>query len=110
MAAYPTEMPLFELRQVLQIVRSGEIAAQKSEFAKNLWWIQGYAQKLVLGDGVVSMQSVGEALPADTKPEEVLEKLISSGESGIVSQSLNPMWMWLIGYAAQMLADYLNNR
>lgn len=107
MAAYPTELPLFELRSVLSIIQSGEIGAQKSEFAKNLWWIQGYAQKMILGEGQ-SLQSAAPVSVTDAQAAEAIQKAIDSAESTeACAQGLNSIWLWILTYAAEKLIAYL---
>jgi hypothetical protein len=106
MAAYPTELPLYELRQVLAILQSGDIGGQKAEFAKNLWWVQGYAQKTFLGDGAIA-KSAAPAEVTDAGAVEAVQKLIEQAESGATAQGLSPFWVYLLAYAAEKLLQYL---
>ena len=112
MAAYPTEMPIFELRNVLSIISSGNIMAQKTEFFKDLWWIQGYGQKLVLGENAQLTPAAVEAVTQITSDEEAaaaIQKLIDSSDT--VSEqsliSLAPIWSALISWAINKALEYL---
>jgi len=109
MAAYPAELPIFELRNVLSIINSGNIMAQKAEFFRDLWWIQGYGQKLALGEGTqLTPASVAAAteFTSDQDAAVAIQKIIDSADQAS-AQSLAPLWTALITWAINKALEYL---
>jgi hypothetical protein len=47
---YPSLLPVHEVREIIRIVRLGTIVQEKSSFAKYAWTLQGYLQKVLLGE------------------------------------------------------------
>lgn len=47
---YPESLPLKEGQLVMEILRSRKIAERKKEFAKAEWVVQGYVQKVLIGE------------------------------------------------------------
>lgn len=107
MAAYPTELPIFELRSVLSIIQSGDVMAQKAEFFKNLWWIQGYGQKLLLGENAqLIAASAAAEITTDADAAVAIQKIVDNAE-GPTAQALAPLWTALVTWAINKALEYL---
>jgi hypothetical protein len=75
---YPTELPVECVRELVRIVRRGEIARERAAFAQHAWNVQGYVQRMVIGEAV---SVVGEAMPLPTDERATTELL------GLVEES-----------------------
>ena len=107
MAAYPTELPIFELRAALSIINSGDIMGQKAEFFKNLWWIQGYGQKLLLGENAQMVAaSAASDITTDQEAAAAMQKIIDSGDE-MNAQVLSTLWTALVSWAINKALEYL---
>lgn len=92
---YPSELPLAEIRNVVQIVREQKIAEKKADFAYNLWIIQGYAMSRMVGDPTISLISQA----AEEDGLVVLEKLAADDVSA--QGAIN--WVAVVKWALKML-------
>jgi hypothetical protein len=115
MAAYPTELPIFELRAVLATINSGDIMGQKAEFFKNLWWVQGYGQKLMLGEQtqMVSASAAPFGLPpgapeiaSNQDAAGVIQKIIDNSD-GASAQAMSELWAALVSWAISKALELL---
>jgi hypothetical protein len=50
MSAYPTSFPFDRGLEVVSILKSGQVTAKKTVLAYNLWLLQGFVQRTVIGD------------------------------------------------------------
>lgn len=57
---YPESLPVDCLTDIVSLIRSRQVAAEKAKFFNCVWTVQGYAQKLGFGD---PEQQFGEAAP-----------------------------------------------
>jgi hypothetical protein len=107
MAAYPTELPIFELRSLMSIISSGDVMGQKAEFFKNLWWVQGYGQKLLFGENpqMIAASAAAE-ITSDEEAVAAIQKIIDSADSPS-AQSLAPIWTALVSWAINKALEYL---
>jgi hypothetical protein len=48
--AYPPSLPVDCLTDIVNLIRSRQVAAEKAKFFNCVWTVQGYAQKLGFGD------------------------------------------------------------
>jgi hypothetical protein len=107
MAAYPTELPIYELRSLMTIINSGDIMGQKAEFFKNLWWVQGYGQKLLFGESAQMVASSAAAeITSDQEASAVIQKIIENSDD-VNAQSLSPLWAALVSWAINKALEYL---
>ena len=102
---YPDSFPLDSIREIVNVVRSGDLKNQASVLAFHVWNVQGYAQKTFIGDpdapvSLLSLQSA-EVLTA----LEHLENMISDEPR---AQSMIP-WQMILVYLLKLLQDLLNN-
>lgn len=107
MTAYPTDLPLAEIKSVIDIVRAGEIVSRKSDFAHDVWVVQGYAQRFVLGSppDISLAQAVSEECE---DPVAQLEKVVASASDEASTQSLSDInWKAILQWAIKMLLQVL---
>lgn len=107
MAAYPTELPMFELRALMSIISSGDVMGQKAEFFENLWWVQGYGQKLLFGENpqMIAASAVTE-IANDQDAAAAIQKILDSADNPS-AQSLAPIWAALVSWAINKALEYL---
>jgi hypothetical protein len=107
MAAYPTELPIYELRSLMTIINSGDIMGQKAEFFKNLWWVQGYGQKLLFGENAQMVAASAAAeITSDQEASAAIQKILDNSD-GVNAQSLSPLWTALVSWAINKALEYL---
>jgi hypothetical protein len=51
-AKYPEQMPVAEFQEASQIILAGEFAAKRKELGLDLYAVQGFAQKMLIGEPV----------------------------------------------------------
>jgi hypothetical protein len=103
---YPKEAPLECLRELVRIVRQGGIVVERAAFARHAWNVQGYLQRLALGDPVSVIGSAGVAESAgeasDDEAISSLELLAEQAcEEAAVSRGIglpaSVLLRWLLG-------------
>jgi predicted metallopeptidase len=102
MFAYPDSF-IDELKNVVNIVRSGDVMEQKEALVHDAWVVQGYAQKMIVGDPGI----VGEVVEQD--PLNVLESVaetVDSEEPGKVSAVPIP-WTLVFWAIKKLIEKYL---
>lgn len=110
MAAYPSDFPLAESVEIVQILRKGELAEKKTLFARNLWTLQGYAMKVTLGDPDnpnAAVLDVSDLNPLNMRPDGFdavgeLEKL-NAVLSGVPTAQIQVPWKLLLKWALEEL-------
>lgn len=113
--AYPADLPISECLEIVSILRSGGIAAKKAKFAYDVWVLQGFAQKTILGDPTATLAAppapdVGivltpSAVPANFNVADELEKLCA-GAGDIQAQMAVP-WKQILQWALSELGTIL---
>jgi len=104
--AYPSDFPLTEITNVVAIVKNGEIQTKTSEFAMDLWWVQGFAQSQLVGNP--NLTQISKAAAGD--PIHELEKLVALHQSGtLTAQSAIP-WQTILLWAIQELMTLLSQK
>ncbi len=99
--AYPTDLPLVEIQNVISIVRSGEVKEMFKDLAHDVWIIQGYAQGMLIGkpDGGFSL-----AAQADFDAIATLEKLAADDGADLSAQAAIP-WDLILAWALELLRE-----
>ena len=102
---YPDSFPLDSVREIVNVVRSGDIKSQASVLAFHIWNVQGYAQKTFIGDldAPVSLLSVQSA--DGLTALEHLENMVSDEPQ---AQGMIP-WSMILSYLLQLLKELLDN-
>jgi len=106
MVLYPADVPLSEIQNIVAIVRAGEIAAKKADFAHDVWVLQGYAQSRIIG----SPDLIASASECED-PVTLLEKVAASSDS-VAAQGLGDVmsglgWKTILQWALKILLDEL---
>lgn len=101
--AYPTDLPLMEIQNVINIVRNGEIKTKVKDFSHDLWVVQGYAMGMIIGapDGDFSLSTQAAD---DFDAIATLEKLCADDGSDISAQAAVP-WALIVGWALKLLQE-----
>lgn len=81
MVDYPEILPLDAAQKCIEIVKNRQINERKVEFAHAAWNVQGYAQKMLLGDKTVA--SSPDQLALDASFQELADELGKADEEGM---------------------------
>ena len=125
MNSYPANFPLEEVRSVLSIVKSQQIAANKERFAHDLWVIQGFAMSKILGEPNFSLssqsaqsESLKDSIQLPSVPNDIspltadefvsalgeLEKSLDQAEGRVAAQGLVD-WKSILSLVLKLLLD-----
>ncbi len=115
MVAYPNDLPVTEGLELVSIIRNNEIVAKKAKFAYNVWLLQGFVQKSIIGDpnsltdisgggGVVLTPS---AVPANFDPMTALEKACVAAQNGTPQAQFSVPWKEILMWALTELSSIL---
>jgi hypothetical protein len=102
MSKYPVDFPMAEVSNVINIVRSGQLADKKEEFAHDAWWVQGYAQSQVFSLGILPF-----SVAPDVDPVEALE-MVMQAQSVPSPQGAVP-WDQILFWAISELLKLIKN-
>lgn len=107
---YPVEMPVECIREILRIVRAGRWVEERAAFAKHGWSVQGYLQRLLLGEP----QPVIGATPCTDESAllalESLERQSIAQAEGAAQQALPVPLAALIDWLVRKLLEALLRR
>jgi hypothetical protein len=78
---YPKELPLECARELVRMVRRGDLVRERASFAKHVWNVQGYVQKLALGEPT-DLAFPFQSLPTDEEAAQSLEMLTEEVAEG----------------------------
>lgn len=67
MIAYPQTLPLDAATLIAEIVKARQVTQRKAEFAHAGWNVQGYVQKVTLGEPIVMVGADGTALSTEAQ-------------------------------------------
>ena len=113
MSAYPTELPLEQIKSLISILRANEVAAKKAEFAHSLWVVQGYAQSKLIGneDSFVLVSQSAPCCGGGCDQVTLDEKALAELEKAAAPDSLSAQaiidWKTILKFAAEKLIEYL---
>lgn len=102
---YPDIFPLDSIREIVNVVRSGDIKSQASVVAFHVWNVQGYAQKTFIGDPDVPVSLLSTQSADGFTALEHLENMISDEPQ---AQSMIP-WPMILSYLLKLMQDLLDN-
>jgi len=105
---YPSVLPIEGVQEIIRIVRAGSIVAERSAFAKHAWNVQGYLQKVVLGEPPVLIGTNGPV--SDVEVLSALESLKSNAYATAEGVTAPPLSLpvqailtWLVNKLLQAL-------
>jgi hypothetical protein len=107
MTNYPDSVPLLELKSAVDIIRKGEVQAKAPTFAHDLWTIQGYGQKMLVGSPTPDFAVISKADAFDAVG--TMEKIISQAEGNPTAQ-LDMPWRLLVRWVVDQLVDLLEKQ
>lgn len=101
---YPIDFPLQELQNIVNIVRNNEVATKKEDFAHDIWWVQGYAQRVLIG---APPEIIALKVQNEIDPITVLEKIIDTNKPTTKAQGVidNIPWKEFLKWALQQLIE-----
>jgi hypothetical protein len=108
---YPTDFPIAETLELVGFLRNGQIAAHKSKFAYNLWLLEGFALKSVLGDPFAPTPTTDvvtpSAVPEGFNAADELEKLCQHHADGTFHAQVTVPWKKILQWAVTELGTIL---
>lgn len=110
---YPQNLPLQEFKSVIDLVRNGQVKNNVAVFAKNVWVVQGFSQKMLLGDGSGSAVTPDFSLTSQSATSfdaiGELEKFVAKVENGEAAAQISLPWdlvlQWAINYLLELLQE-----
>jgi len=102
--SYPTDLPLVEIQNVVSIIRGGEVKEKFSDFAHDLWLVQGYAQGMIIGKPESNFSLMSAQAEFDAVAE--LEKVSNQDENALTAQAAIP-WGLIMMWALDLLKKVL---
>jgi D-serine deaminase-like pyridoxal phosphate-dependent protein len=108
---YPSAVPMDELLNAINLVKSGEFGSNVSTLAHDLWVVQGYAQNALIG-APVSTQSASavfdECDEELCKVQKVADYLSGpSAQAAIPTEILQLLVSWATQQLLALLSTYL---
>ncbi|MBX9652071.1 hypothetical protein K2Y11_00485 [bacterium] len=105
---YPNVLPIEGVQEIIRIVRAGNLVTERSAFAKHAWNVQGYLQKVVLGEPAVLIGSASPASDADALAAlECLKSRAYAAAEGVTSPTLplpvQTILTWLVNKLLESL-------
>lgn len=100
---YPADVPVQEMLNVVKLLRSGTVIANRAEFALDAWVVQGYCQKQIIG-APADTQYVSQA--ADGRDPLDLMESVANGDPQ--AQLLFP-WELIAGFVLKKIIEYIVN-
>jgi len=108
MFAYPKDFPLVEAKNVIDIVRSGDLLGQKEALAHDAWVVQGYVQSMLIGQAPSVLAAQAADLKNDNiEPLAALERVVADTESGSLSAQIAIPWKTILKYVIEILLSLL---
>ena len=102
--AYPTDLPLLEIQNVISIIRNGEVKTKFKDFAHDLWIVQGYAQGMIIGKPEGDFNLLTAQAADDFDPVATLEKLCADDGNAVSAQAAIP-WGLILSWALKLLQE-----
>lgn len=113
---YPAEFPIDNIRGIVDGVRNGNISENLDKFGYDVWVVQGFAQKALLGDPNADGGGDGGDGPgfvlmsaADVDDEAALQALESLASDAPQAQVDIP-WDLILSFLFKLLEEWLSNR
>ena len=99
--SYPVDPPLPSLREVVRIVRAGDLVVERAALAKHGWITQGFLQKLAFGEGPAPIGAApdGPYAIADEAACDALQELAADDDPQLVRSLPIPaqaLLAWLV--------------
>jgi hypothetical protein len=105
MIPYPTELPVDEVKSVINSIKGGSIIDDKVQFAKAVWTLEGYALGRVFGEAPSRFAQSGPPA-SDEQVVSYLESALEHHENKVPGavQAMPPIpWGTIAKWALQIL-------
>lgn len=111
MVDYPGSFPLDEIKSVIENVRNGTVRENIEAFAHDVWVLQGFAQKSIIGEEP-NFSLAAQSAPEGFEPVKELEQLVAQAESDgetVAAQASVP-WQLILQWAINYLLEIIEGR
>ena len=98
---YPESLPLTEIKNVLDIVKTGDIKGRVQDLMHNAWVLQGYLQKQMIGNP----SNLLLAKQSSEDPVAVLENVISQADSSELVAQISVPWSIVLPWLLKLIAE-----
>ena len=98
---YPDSLPLTEIRNVLDIVKSGDIKGRVQDLMHDAWVLQGYLQKQMIG----SPSNLLLARQSSEDPIAVLENAVVQAETNELTAQISVPWSIVLPWLLKLIAQ-----
>lgn len=103
--SYPESFPITNIQSIIASYRNGTIQDNLDDFAYNVWVVQGYGQKAILGNpSSPAIQSL-----AEVDDEFCIQALEAAVQENPSPQMAIP-WTILLPFFLRQLEKWLSNR
>ena len=106
---YPGDFPFTEAKNVIDIVRSGNLMDKKESLAHDAWVVQGYAQSMLIGTPTALAAQATNLKTAEIEPLAALEKVVADAESGTINAQIAIPWAIILKYVIELLLQLLDD-
>lgn len=106
MLDYPQTLPLDEIKAIIELVKNREVKTNLPVFAKNAWVVQGFVQKMVLGNTLSSEPNFDLFTAGEFDGVAALEKCIASE----ASVQLTLPWALILEWLLKLLLDSMTGK
>ena len=113
MIQYPSSFPIGEIKNVIDIVRNGQIKDKVKEFAHDVWVIQGYSQSALLGSPATefALISAPENFDALVELEKIAAAYDASATSAAPQSAISDaVWKFIAKWAMEQLLAILEKQ
>jgi|APCry1669188970_1035186.scaffolds.fasta_scaffold70358_2 hypothetical protein len=98
---YPESLPLTEIKNILDIVKTGDIKGKVQDLMHNAWVLQGYLQKQMIGNP----SNLLLAKQSSEDPVAVLENVINQADSSELVAQISVPWSIVLPWLLKLIAE-----
>lgn len=112
---YPQDLPVAEGLEIVSIIRNNEIGTKKAKFGYDVWLLQGFLQKTLLGDPAVpaplpnngGIVITPQVIPPSFDAVGSLEKLCLAHQAGTIDAQFAIPWKTILQWALTELSSII---
>lgn len=107
---YPSDLPMSELLEAIKVVQAGDFKNGIDELAHDLWVIQGYAQKMLIGAPTSAQAAEGFFDESDdlfAKVQKAADYLQQPSSQAVPVELLKVIFSWATEVLLQLLTTYV---
>lgn len=113
MVEYPQSIPLLEIKSIIDVVRNGKLKEDLPTVAKSGWIVQGFAQKMLIGEpGSTPPSTPDFSLTSQSSVDIMaeLEKFVAKVESGETTAQISIPWDLVAQWVLKLLLDLIQEK